>query len=193
MTPPSRLGLVAPAALDADQLRLYRELVDGPRGRAGDIPLVDDTGALVGPFAVMAVSPAVGDAVQRVGASLRYASVLDPLVREAAVLLVAAHHGSAFEWRAHEGAARRLGLDEDQLGQLRQGLPPAGLAPPAYQALVAVAALLETRSLDEETYAATGAGLGDRGLAELVWLVGYYTMLALALRVFDPADATDPA
>jgi len=106
MTPPSRLGPVAPAALDADQLHLYRELVHGPRGRAGDIPLVDDNGALIGPFAVMAASPAVGDAVQRVGASLRYASVLDPLVREAAVLLVAAHHGSAFEWRAHEGAAR---------------------------------------------------------------------------------------
>ncbi len=145
MTPPSRLGPVAPAALDADQLHLYRELVHGPRGRAGDIPLVDDNGALIGPFAVMAASPAVGDAVQRVGASLRYASVLDPLVREAAVLLVAAHHGSAFEWRAHEGAARRLGLDEDQLEQLRQGRPPAGIAPPAYQALVVVAALLGPR------------------------------------------------
>ncbi|PZS33718.1 MAG: carboxymuconolactone decarboxylase [Pseudonocardiales bacterium] len=193
MTPPSRLASVAPAALDADQLRLYRELVDGPRGRAGDIPLVDNNGALVGPFAVMAVSPAVGDAVQRVGASLRYASVLNPLVREAAVLLVAAHHGSAFEWRAHEGAARRLGLDDDQLGQLRQGRPPAGLAPPAHQALIAVAALLRTRSLDEETYAATRAGLGERALSELVWLVGYYAMLALALRVFDPTVTTDRA
>jgi len=35
-----------------------------------------------------------------------------------------------------------------------------------------VAALLETRSLDEDTYAATNAGLGERGLAELVLLVG---------------------
>lgn len=189
-SPAGRLGRLAPMSLDADQLRLYQELVQGPRGRAGNVAMTDDDGALLGPFAVMALSPAVGDAVQQVGAALRYASLLDPVVREAAVLFVAAHHGSTFEWQAHEGAARRLGLDDDQLAQLQAGRAPAGLPPLAHQALIAVTALLQTSSLDEETYVATRVGLGERGLAELVWLVGYYDMLALALRVFDPADTT---
>lgn len=176
------------ADLDSMQRRLYDELVSGPRGRTGDVSLVDDAGCLRGPFAVMVTSPALGDAVQRLGAALRYASDLDPVVREATVLLIAAQRGSRFEWEAHESPARRLGLDDAQLAQLRQGQVPAGLSPTAEQALVAASTLLSRGTLDDATFAATQTAIGERGLAELVWLVGYYAMLALALAAYDPDD-----
>jgi hypothetical protein len=43
------------------------------------------------------------------------------------------------------------------------------------------------RTLPDEDYATGMAALGKERLAELTWLVGYYSALALALSVFRPA------
>lgn len=189
-----RSPLVATADLDPDQRAFYERLLSGPRARAGDVPLVDPgSGALLGPFAVMAVAPAIGEAVQRVGSALRYESGLDPLVREAAILMVAVHEHCAFEWFAHEERARGAGLQESQIQQIRQGALPTGLSRPQEQALIAVDLMLRRRSLDDPVYRDACRALGRRGLAELVWLTGYYAMLALALAVFDPADPAAPS
>ena len=184
----TRLEPVTPDVLDDDQTRLYRELTDGPRGRAGDVPVIDSDGALLGPFAVMAIAPAVGFAVQSVGSALRYHCTLDPLVREAAVLAVAAHHGSRFEWRAHEGPARALGLTDVELETISRGQQLDSSTPAAAVATRAVAQLLDENSLDDRAFSEARDMLGEQGLAELVWLVGYYSMLALSLAVFDPKD-----
>ncbi len=135
----------------------------------------------------MAITPDIGDAVAQLGAAVRYASQLDPIVREAAVLLVAARYRSEFEWFAHEGPARRAGLGEAQLGQLKAGTLPSDLTCRQTRALSAVHSMLRTGTLNAAGYADTVAELGERGLAELVWLTGYYTMLAPALSVFDLA------
>lgn len=91
-----------------------------------------------------------------------------------------------------EEPARGEGLQESQIQQIRQGAPPTGLSRPQEQALVAVDLMLRGRSLDDPAYRDTCQTLGSRGLAELVWLTGYYAMLALA--VFSPAHpAAAPA
>jgi len=189
---PRRFELVPPAELDAAQRAFYRQVVDGPRGRLGGVPLVDNDGALLGPFALMAMAPALGDAVQELGAAVRYRAGLDAVMREAAILLVAAHHDCAFEWFAHEPAARKLGLNDSQLAQLRAGRPPRGLSPQRTQALIAVNAMLRTGTLDDDAFVRTRADLGEQRVAELVWLTGYYSMLALALAVFDPPNPLSP-
>ena len=51
-----------------------------------------------------------------------------------------------------------------------------------------VQSLLRQGNLNDETYHTAVTKLGERTLAELVWLVGYYSMLALALAVFDPPN-----
>ncbi|WP_410676547.1 carboxymuconolactone decarboxylase family protein [Amycolatopsis sp. cmx-4-68] len=186
-TTPGRFSPPPPAELDDDQQAFYQRLVDGPRGTAGDVPLLGGDGGLLGPFAVMAIAPDVGEAVAQVGAAVRYATRLEPIVREAAVLLVASHHHSEFEWSAHDEPARKAGLDESQLCQLKAGVLPSRLTRRQDRALGTVHTMLHTGTLDEATYTDTVADLGERGLAELVWLTGYYTMLALALAVFDLA------
>jgi hypothetical protein len=45
--------------------------------------------------------------------------------------------------------------------------------------------LAERRSLDDDDYAAAVGLLGEQQLLELVVLVGYYTMLAQMMSVFD--------
>lgn len=93
-TTPGRFSPPPPADLDGDQQAFYQRLVHGPRGTAGDVPLAGGDGGLLGPFAVMAIAPDVGEAVAQPGAAVRYATRLEPIVREAAVLLVASYHGA---------------------------------------------------------------------------------------------------
>jgi 4-carboxymuconolactone decarboxylase len=185
----ARWVLQTPDRLDPAQRALHDRIVSGPRGaQAGQVPLTNAEGALLGPFSLMTIAPQVGDAVQRVGAELRFGTSLNPIVREAAILLVAVDRGCAFEWIAHAGSARQAGLTAAQLAALRRGDVPDELEADVALALRSVRALLLTGTLDETGYSEALLALGEQALAELVWLCGYYSMLALAVAVFRPPD-----
>ncbi|MDL5159661.1 carboxymuconolactone decarboxylase family protein [Actinomycetospora termitidis] len=152
------------------------------------MPLVDAEGRLLGPFALMLLAPGVGSAVQQVGATLRTGTELSSLGRELAILTVAAHQRSAFEWEAHEHAARQAGADSAQLQAVLDGAVPDGL--PEVETCVARTArtLVTLQTLPDDDYDRAVATLGTACVAELVWLVGYYAMLALALAALRPGS-----
>jgi len=183
----SRLDLTPPADLDAGQRALYDAITGGPRAaQAGTVPITDEEGRLVGPFAVMLLAPAVGNAMQQVGATIRFGTGLTGRERELAILTVAGVLDSDFERLSHEPAARALGLSQDQVDAALAGRVPAGTDDD--EALVCRLAKVMTadRTLADEEYAGGVAALGTERLAELTWLVGYYSALALALAVFRP-------
>jgi 4-carboxymuconolactone decarboxylase len=163
-----RLARLHPPFDNEDRQRLYATITSGPRG-GGQQPfaLVDDVGALAGPFNAMLLQPGLGAALQALGAAIRYQGTLPARIRELAILVVAGHWSSAFEQHAHEAAGRRAGLSEEELAAVR-----------------AVRALVQGGDLDDEAYARAVAQLGEAGVFELTTLVGYYATLALQLRVF---------
>lgn len=186
---PRRYRLRGADELEPAQLELYNRIVGGPRGdAAATVPIVDGAGALIGPFGPMTLAPAVGEAVQQLGAALRFRLKLSPRVREAAILLVASYRDSEFERFAHTPPGAAAGLDESQLEALAAGSVPDGLDPAETTALEAVRLMLITGSLDDDAYATSIAALGEATVAELVWLTGYYSMIALSLAVFDPPN-----
>lgn len=185
---PPRLELMDPPDMDSAQRAVYQAITGGPRaGQRGTVPITDEAGRLVGPFAVMLLSPGVGGAVQEVGAKLRFAASLTDREREVAILAVATEARCDFEWLAHGPAALKAGLTQRQLDALRAGRVPGGLE--ENEALVCGLAQLmaASRRLPDADYDQGMAALGAGRLAELTWLVGYYSALALALAVFRPA------
>ncbi len=183
---PDRFRSPLPDELDDERRQLHSLIADGPRRAQARVPLVDGDGRLLGPFGPMLLSPRIGAAVQSVGAALRFDTDLPPRLRELAVLTVAASVGSAFEWAAHEGAALDAGAEVEHLQDLLDGRLPTGLEPAELVGLRVVQALLAGHTLDDELYAGALGALGEPGLAAVVWLVGYYEMLATALAVFRP-------
>ena len=137
-----------------------------------------------GPFGIMLHSPAVGGALQGVGAAVRYRSVLSDRVRELSILAVAAHWDSEFERYSHVPLARHVGLTEGEVAALLAGEEVDLEEPAERTALRVVRALLRAADLTDEEYAAGREAIGEQGLVELTTLVGYYAMLALQLRVF---------
>jgi AhpD family alkylhydroperoxidase len=184
---PYRLELIAPEDLDDAQRAVYDAITGGPRAsQAGTVPLTDEAGRLLGPFAVMLLAPEVGNVMQQVGAKIRFAAALTARERELAILAVAGCLRSDFERLAHEPAARKLGLTADQIYAALSGRVPDGLGDE--EALVCRLARVMTaeRTLPDEDYEDGLAGLGRERLADLTWLVGYYSALALSLAVFRP-------
>lgn len=182
--------------LDAASREVYDAIVGGPRGADGIPPtLADADGRLQGPFnAMVHASPAVGDAVQRLGAGIRYGSALTDRVRELAILTVAAFRRCEFEWLVHAPKGSAAGLSDDMLEALARG--DGGFF--EYDDMVVHRAVLEPvdgRDLTQDTYEKLCTLIGVRGAVDLVALVGYYDMLSLSMRAFRaplPGDA-DPA
>jgi 4-carboxymuconolactone decarboxylase len=107
----SRLERLVPESLDDQQRALYELINAGPRAAGSQsFRLVGDDGALEGPFNAMLLCPILGTALQELGAALRYRTSLSDRAREMAILAVAAHEDSAFEWHAHQAVGRLTGL-----------------------------------------------------------------------------------
>lgn len=180
-----RLSWPAPDELDPARRAVYDAIVGGPRADARPaFRLTDPAGRLEGPFNAMLINPALGDALQRLGAAIRCRTALPDRCREIAILTVAVERASDFEWYAHQRVGRRLGLTEGELAALRAGVDHVGFS--AMERLVrrAILALCRERDLDDNLYAAVEEAIGREQLDEVVTLVGYYDLLALSLQVW---------
>ena len=184
-----RLPATLPEVMDDEQRALYDAIVGGPRGAGPQhVALTADDGSLTGPFEAMLLNPDLGRALQQLGTAVRYATGLPGRLREMAILLVAAHWGSAFEEAAHAAIGRSVGLDDADLLALRAGGAPASADVDERAALNVVRALLDQGDLSDDEYSAALDQLGEAAVFELSTLVGYYALLALQLRIFrvDP-------
>ena len=181
----SRLRGLPPEELSEAQGRLYELIASGDRARDASFRLTEADGSLVGPFNVLLLSPVVGEAVQSVGAAIRFGCGLSPAVREVAILAVAARWRSPFEWWAHDPIARKAGLTDAQIRALYAGGTPAFDDSATTAAHALCAALLAGERPDDEVFDAARDAFGEGGVMELVTLVGYYSLLAQLMDTFD--------
>jgi 4-carboxymuconolactone decarboxylase len=180
----SRIAKLTPAQLDGEQRALYEAITGGRRAQGRQaFRLMDEAGRLEGPFNAFLLQPRLGSALQALGASVRYDTGLDDRCREIAILIVARHWHSEFEWRAHEAVGRSVGVSDADLAAVR-GRAYDALDAGAAAVARTVDALVSVGDLGDDDYAAAIAAVGPAGLFELLTLVGYYAALALQLRVF---------
>lgn len=167
--------------LTADQQRIAKEITS-TRARVG------------GPFAIWLRTPAIAEAANRLGTTLRHGSNLDKRLFELMVLVIARHWGAQYEWFVHERAARQAGLSDGVISAIREGKSPAFARADEQLVYDVTAELLETRRLTDDTYARALASLGLDLLIEFVSAAGFYTMVAMMLNAFDvpPPDGARP-
>lgn len=180
----SRLQPLPPSQLRPEARRLYDAITQGPRASGPQhFALTREDGGLSGPFNAFLLNPGLGHALQTLGAALRYEGTLSPRSREIAILLVAAAWDSAFERQAHEAVGRAGGLEEDEIDALRTGIVPA--LSDAHEAACARLALAMTQGdVTDDQWREDAELVGASTVFELTTIVGYYSTLALQLRVF---------
>jgi 4-carboxymuconolactone decarboxylase len=89
--------------------------------------------------------------------------------------------------------ARQHGVTDDVIDAIGRGEDPPLSKDDERAVYTAAKQLSEDGRLDAETYAAAHGFLGDRGMVELVSLVGYYALVSFTLNAFEiglPPGAT---
>lgn len=184
-SPQSMLPRLVPSDLDESQLALYRKIVDGARSqRPGGSTLADEFGTLRGPFNALLMNPILGDAIQRVGVAIRYGTALPGRIRELAIMDTAVATRCVYEFVSHTPTARHEGLSDEHISAIREGRPILDLADDEISARTFVASLLEFGDADDEILNDVIARLGYVAVVELVFVVGYYELLARSLKVW---------
>lgn len=182
----SRLQDLTPAQLDDQQRYLYSAVATGKRAAGPQLfHLVDDDGALTGPFNALLHAPELGREVQQVGERLRFSGALPATAREAVILAVARTWSSEFEWYVHALVARSVGLPKSEIAALAAGGELAFAEEPVRVAVAVAGHLLGREAVPDAVYADAVRLFGESGLVELAVLVGYYQLLAGVLQMFQ--------
>jgi 4-carboxymuconolactone decarboxylase len=158
--------------LNAQQRTMIEHITSGPRGNN-----------LGGPFNILLRSPEVGDLAQELGSKLRFMDTMPAKLRELAIIITSRHWISHYEWQAHRRAAAQAGLDESIIQAIAAGRRPEKMSPEETVIYNFATELLNTRRVSDATFAAAKQQLGERGVVDLIALMGYYQMVAMLLNV----------
>jgi 4-carboxymuconolactone decarboxylase len=182
----SRLRIIPRENFSEAQQILFDHVTKGKRGKGQtEDRYLTPEGGLKGPFNAWLYSPVLGDAAQRLGEAIRFESSLHPILRELAILTVAAGWRCSYEWWAHERIGRSVGLDEEMMIELRKGERPKCEDPNALMVYEFTRELIDRRQISDDLYGKAVASLGESGVVELLTLIGYYTMVSMTLNVFN--------
>lgn len=142
-------------------------------------------GALGGPFLPWLRSPELCDRAQRLGEFCRFHSSLEPFLSEFAIIVTARYWRAQYEFYAHARIARAAGVSEAIVEAVRTGAEPS-LEDERHRAIYGfVTEYFATHRVSDATYARAVSALGERGVVDLVGIVGYYGLVSLTLNVFE--------
>lgn len=140
-------------------------------------------GRVPAPFKVWMHSEHLADAMERIGTMLNTNSSLSEKEFELAIVLIAQHWKSPFVIDAHLRFLKRCGADAEFLRVLAEGGRPQAMTEREQAIYDIVISFTDIALADDRTFAHAVEHLGRDGLAELIAFVGYYTAVALAMKV----------
>src|SRR3954453_12681718 len=168
----NRLIDLPPEQQTAEQKKVFEQLVAG-RGR------------ILGPYKVWIHSPTVASGMEHIGTFLNKRSSLSPREVEIGILIIAHHWQGDYVVQAHVREGKKVGLTQDVIDAILQDGDPKLTDPhePAVHRF-ASALVAGTKPSDAE-FAAIEKVLGRSGIAEVLVLLGYYSSVALAMKVHE--------
>jgi 4-carboxymuconolactone decarboxylase len=153
--------------------------------RAVHDSILSTRGNLSGPFLAWMHSPELASHAEKLGAFCRYQTGFTLVESELLILCVAARFQCLGEQQIHEPIAQQAGLSPELIASLRRGASP-GLTDERQRLLHLLATeLLDIHRIGAELYRQGIAAFGERGMVELVGIMGYYALVAMTLNAFE--------
>ena len=178
-----RLPPLPESRWSAAQRICAQEIIEGPRG------------AVIEPFIPLLRSPELCTHAQRMGEYLRYRSAIGLRLSELAILVTARYWSQAVEWAIHAPIALREGIDAAAVQAIGLDRPPVLVRFDEQVVYDLATQSLADKNVDDATWAAAQAELGEPGVVDLLGIIGYYTMLSVVMngaRTPAPTNTTMP-
>jgi 4-carboxymuconolactone decarboxylase len=164
--------------------QLTLEELDDEQRRAIE-PILAFAGGIVGPFNATLRSPEITARSFHLGEHLLFETTLPRRLVEMAVLIRARFSFSQVEWYAHRRSAAEAGLDDAICDALREGRRPASMDEDEDALFDLCVELLRGPAVSDATFERARAALGERGVVELAYLIGFYGMISLVLKLAE--------
>ena len=169
----SRYRDLAPSEMTSAQQRVHDQIVAGKRGRFG------------GPFQLLIRAPEICGHVAQLGEHLRWGTSLPDRLSELAIIATARFWRAQYEWYAHAPLAEQAGVPAAAIEAIRTGGTPRFAAEDEALVYRICTEIFRTQRLSDESFGASTAALGEQGLVEVIAIIGYYTLIANTLNVFQ--------
>jgi alkylhydroperoxidase family enzyme len=132
----------------------------------------------------LAQHPELTTAFHTLTGHVLFGSTLTPRQRELLVLRVAHRRQAEYEWAQHVVLGADAGITADEVGRIVVGPDAPGWDPLEAALLRAVDELVADARVADATWAVLADQLDARQLMDVVFTVGTYEVLAMALRSF---------
>jgi 4-carboxymuconolactone decarboxylase len=133
-----------------------------------------------GPLNIYLRDPEYAELSRPLSTYLRFQSPFPEKLKELAIMLTARFWGGTYVWYSHRPFAIKAGLSEALLQSLVRGERPAAMKPDEAEVYDFCTELLQTRQVSEANYKTFVERFGERGVVDLVALMGaYHTTSAL--------------
>jgi len=156
-----------------EQREVAEAIASGPRG------------GIRGPFEAWLRSPELADRAQKLGEYCRFNSSLPRHLSEMAIILTGKHWSSQYEFWAHARMAREAGLPEATIEAIRTGATPALRDDAEHVVYDLVTEYLRRHRVADATYARAVEVIGERGVCDVIAIVGYYGLVSMTLNIFE--------
>lgn len=164
---------------------LSRDQLDAEGQEAYDYIVGDGPQPTTGPGAVSLYSPPLAKIWHDLNQYLRNDSVVERRYFELASILGAWEIGQQYEWSAHEPAALRYGISQAAVDAVKYDREPVGATREETVIIRLARQILRDHHVDSELYAEAVELFGERGLVELVTIMGDYIMVGMVLTTID--------
>jgi len=180
-----RLPLIPPAELTAEQRPLYENMRKGITSNFNAFIVEREDGALMGPWNAWLHEPGIGKAIWDLTLAMTAGATLPDNIRQVVILVVGARYDAAYEIYAHIAVAEKAGMSPERLATLTADLKPADFTPAESVAFDTAYALAKGGVLPEPVYSLARKTFGQKGLNEIIYLVGLYALVSTTLNGFD--------
>jgi 4-carboxymuconolactone decarboxylase len=158
--------------LSEEQLIVYKEIMNGPRGN------------VVGPIRIWLNNAKFASCAQSLGKYVRYESNLSTALSELAIITTGRCWSSEFEWEHHAPLAEKAGIDIKYINQIAIGKRPI-FKNNFQQAVYDFAAEANIKkNVSDRVYNEVNNLLGKNALIDIVAICGYYNLISMTLNVF---------
>jgi 4-carboxymuconolactone decarboxylase len=148
-------------------------------------------GRIRGPFSMLLQSPKLAEKLLPMVPFAREGTVIDPKLRQIAILTAVRERDANYVWAAQVDVARRVGLREPVIAVLRAKGDPANLSPEERNIVLYMRQLMRTNRVEQPVFDALRDRHGVQWLVELTAVANFYVALCGVVNAFDVPVPTE--
>lgn len=147
------------------------------------------------PYRAYIKNPELASRLTGLSDYLRWNTSLPPRLSEFAIIITARQWTAQYEWFAHYPLAMKAGLAPAVAADLAAGNRPNGMRDDEAAVYDLATELYRDKKVSDATYNAAVKQFGERGVLDVIGIIGYYDLVSMTLITMQataPNDSVTP-